>query len=82
MKIRTGTLLALAILLVLGLGSCRREYICQCTIVYTGQPGLPDTTIKEYKVSDTKKKAASKCESNSSQSEKDGIKSVETCKLY
>ncbi len=82
MKFRTGTLLALAILVAFGLSSCRREYICQCTIVYSGQPGLPDSTVKEYKVSDTKKKAASKCENNSKTSEKDGITSVETCKLY
>ncbi|MBL7683404.1 MAG: hypothetical protein JNK00_08575 [Flavipsychrobacter sp.] len=82
MKFRTGTLLALAILITLGLGSCKREYICQCTIAYSGQAGLPDTLVKEYKVSNTKTKAKSVCEENSSTTEKDGIKAVETCKLY
>lgn len=82
MKFRTGTLLALAILISLGFSSCTREYICQCTITYSGQVGLPDTAVQEYAISNTKKKAKAKCEENSSTFERDGIKAVETCELY
>ncbi|HLO71411.1 MAG TPA: hypothetical protein VK167_11105 [Flavipsychrobacter sp.] len=82
MKFRTGTLLALAILVTLGLSSCTREYICQCTITYSGQAGLPDTAVQEYAISNTKKKAKAKCEENSATFDRDGIKAVETCELY
>jgi hypothetical protein len=82
MKLRPGILLVVALFMIMGLSSCVHEYICQCTIVYEGQPGLPDTLIKEYNISDTKKKAKNKCQANSSDAEKDGIKTKETCDLY
>lgn len=62
--------------------SCTREYTCQCTISYSGQPGLPDPEMHEYKVKDTKKNAEAKCEGNSETSEINGIKTVEDCKLW
>ena len=82
MKFRPTLLLALAFVSVVGMSSCVREYTCQCEISYTGQPGLPDTTIREYTIKDTKKKAKSLCEGNSFTSEENGIKTVENCHLY
>lgn len=82
MKLRLGTLLTIALLSMVFLSSCYHEYFCQCEISYSGQPGLPDTVVKEYNIRDTKDKAKSLCEQNSGEKEKDGIKSVENCHLY
>ncbi|RYZ53966.1 MAG: hypothetical protein EOP49_06155 [Sphingobacteriales bacterium] len=82
MKFRFPVILAAAFLLMNLLSSCTRDYICQCTIKYTGQPGLPDSVVREYPVTDTKKKAKSVCESNSGTYETNGITTTETCKLY
>lgn len=81
MKLRAGSLV-IALLSLLTLNSCVREYICECEISYSGKPGLPDTVIKRYDVKDTKKNAEALCEDNSSTSEKDGIKTVENCYLF
>lgn len=82
MKLRSGLLAAIVFFVIIGSTSCVKEFICECEIVYSGEPGLPDTLINQYKVADTKKKAKQKCEAASSENEKDGIKAVETCKLY
>lgn len=82
MKLRPGTLLVFALFVMMGFSSCVHEYICQCTITYTGQAGLPDTVVHEYKISDTKKKAQSTCKDNSYEKDKDGIKAKESCDLY
>lgn len=81
MKLRLPLLLAL-LLFCLGATSCVHEYICQCDFTYSGQPGLPAPYTKEYTIKDTKSKAKSICEGNSSTSEKNGIKTVENCHLY
>lgn len=80
MRYRYLPLAAFAIMLLAS--SCTREYKCQCNISYSGQPGLPDTVLKEYTVRDTKDKAKSLCEGNSATSESNGIKTVEDCKIY
>lgn len=82
MKLRSWLLPALAIIIVAGTSSCTQNFICQCEIAYSGQPGLPDTLINEYELSNTKKKAQEICESGSSENEEEGILTVETCKLY
>lgn len=82
MKLRPGTLLAVALFIMACTSSCKREYICHCEIVYSGQPGLPDTVTREYFITDTKKKAESACKANSSKTEKQGITTEETCGLY
>lgn len=82
MKLRSGLLSVFAFLLLLGATSCTKDFICECEIVYSGQPGLPDTLINEYKITNTKKEAQSICEEGSSENMEDGIKTVETCKLY
>ncbi len=65
------------------LSSCTREYICQCKIKYTGAtPGLPDSTLVEYKLKNNRKEAISQCKANSFTSTKDGITLTEDCKLY
>ena len=81
MKLRFA-LIVFSVLLTLGLTSCTREYICQCTIRYSGQPGLPDSTMREYPIKDTRKGAKSVCEGNSGTYETNGIKAEENCRLY
>ncbi len=82
MKFRLSAVLMMLVLVAIMFSSCTREYVCKCTISYTGQPGLPDTLVREYPVKDTKKKAKAVCEENSQNSEQGGIKSVENCHLY
>lgn len=82
MKLRTALLVAIASVSILGLSSCVRDYVCQCEITYSGKPGLPDTLITSYKLTDTKKNAETLCQENSTESEEDGIKTVEVCDLY
>ncbi len=64
--------------------SCTREYICQCVVSYSGvQPGLPDTTIFEFKIKDKKKTAISNCEANSTNYvSPDNIVMTEKCRIY
>lgn len=78
------TLLLAATLLVFACSSCVHEYTCQCKIKYSGQPGLPDSTIREYSIRDTKDKAKAACEQNSSQStdQTTHITTNEDCKLF
>lgn len=76
------TLLLAAAGITLLLSSCVREYTCQCQIVYTGQPGLPDTLIREYPIKDSKKKAESTCQGNSTTSDNNGIHTEEDCSLF
>lgn len=82
MKMRLGPLVLLCFTAMVFFSSCAREYICQCQIIYTGQAGLPDTITNEYPVTDTKKKAKADCTSQSTSSEKDGVKTEEICDLY
>ncbi len=65
MKLRPGILLALCFTIMVLMSSCVHKYICQCEVSYTGQPGLPDTSIREYDITDTRKKAQTACEANS-----------------
>ena len=81
MKIRLLPVALLAVALP-ALSSCTREYVCQCTIVYTGQPGLPDTVHREYPLRDTKSKARDLCQGNSYESTTGGITTKESCDLY
>lgn len=82
MRLRPGILLALSFITIVCMSSCVHKYICQCEISYSGQPGLPDTVVKEYDITDTKKKAEQACDNNSTSYTKDSIKTVEDCHLY
>jgi len=82
MKLRNSVLLTLAILSVFSMTSCVKKYTCSCLIKYTGAPGVPDSVVNEYDIINNKKAAASVCKNESFEKEVDGIKVVETCKLY
>jgi|JI6StandDraft_1071083.scaffolds.fasta_scaffold560398_1 hypothetical protein len=73
----------LLISMILIVSSCTQEYICQCSIKYTGNPpGLPDSSVVEFKIRDKKKEAIKNCEANSTTSTKDGITFIEKCRIY
>ena len=82
MKLRQSILMALAVAGIITSSSCVKKYICHCNINYSGVPGLPDSTTKEFDISDTKSKAKSKCEAESGTYNNNSIKTVETCYLY
>jgi len=69
--------------ILIGLSSCTQEYICQCEVSYEGaQPGLPDSSIHQFLIRDTKEEAKSKCEANSFEYNNGGITTKEECQLY
>ena len=77
------TLLLGAAALAITCSSCVREYTCHCDIKYSGQPGLPDSLVREYPIRDTKDKAKSLCEQNSTHTtDASGIKTDEDCALF
>ncbi|MEZ5015843.1 MAG: hypothetical protein R2800_02245 [Flavipsychrobacter sp.] len=82
MMLRSGLFIVAALFAMAFMSSCTREYICECEISYSGKPGLPDTSLNRYTIEDTKKNAESLCKENSSESVKDGIKTVENCYLF
>lgn len=82
MRFRGSVLLLLAVASVMLLNSCVKNYTCQCSIQYSGTPGLPDSTVNEYEIYNTKKAAESLCEDQSFEKEENGIKVRETCVLY
>jgi len=82
MKYCNMLVLPVLLLMIIGMSSCVRDYICQCEVKYSGQPGLPDSSVKSYPVRDTKKKAKAICEQNSFSAEDGEIKTEETCRLY
>jgi len=82
MKFRTTILLLLAIAGSVYMTSCTKSYTCQCSIVYSGSPGLPDSSTQEYSITDSKSNATSKCKAESGTFTNNGITSTETCILY
>jgi hypothetical protein len=63
--------------------SCTREFICQCHVKYTGNvPGLPDSTMHETVIKNTKSAAEANCKKNSTTTTQDGVTMTETCDLY
>jgi hypothetical protein len=63
--------------------SCTHEYICQCVVTYTGvQPGLPDSSIHEFKIKDKRDAASKNCEANTTQTNQNGVVSDSRCKLF
>lgn len=83
MKFRgSALLLFVAVAGVLAMSSCVKKYTCQCVIKYSGAPGLPDSVVNEYDITDSKKGAESKCKEESFEHVDNNIKVVETCKLF
>jgi len=75
-----------ALLLCLSVGlvfsSCTREYICKCTLTYTGKPGLPDPLVKEYPITDTKQNAINLCSEKSASYDDNGVHTDEVCEIW
>lgn len=81
-KYFTTLLLALPAVVLLTATSCTREYICQCKMTYSGAPGLPESQVREYPITDTKKKARTACQESSRTYDSGGIHTVEECDLF
>lgn len=81
-KRSTSLLVALSAIVLLLATSCTREYVCQCQMTYTGQPGLPEGQVREYSITDTKKNAESACKESSRTYDNGGIHTVEDCDLF
>jgi hypothetical protein len=62
--------------------SCTKNYTCRCTIKYSGYPGLPDSVINEYSITNTKAEAKNKCDKESKTYDHPPQHTVETCVLY
>jgi len=82
MKFRPSVLLAMAIAGLITVSSCSKNYTCQCNIVYSGYPGLPDSSMTSFSITDTKSGAKSDCSAQSGTYNNNGIQTVETCVLY
>jgi hypothetical protein len=82
MKFRLPLILFAALFTMTAFSSCTKEFICQCTIEYSGQPGLPDPVVKEYPITDKKKDAEAACEGNSGTYRSGEIETKETCELF
>ncbi len=82
MKLRPSFYLVMSFAAVLAMSSCVKKYTCHCDIKYSGAPGLPDSTVKEYDITDSKTKADDKCKKESGTFDNNGIHTVESCYLY
>ncbi len=82
MKISRFLFLALATAGIITSSSCNKKYICHCDLKYSGVAGLPDSTTKEFDITDTKEKAKTKCAAESGTYNNNSIQTVETCYLY
>jgi hypothetical protein len=72
----------LFVIAVLGT-SCTREFICQCHVSYSGKvPGLPDSTLTETVIKNTRSQAEKNCKANSTSTTTNGITVTESCNLY
>lgn len=81
-KRATSFLIALSAVVLLTATSCTREYVCQCKMIYSGAPGLPNGEVREYPITDSKKNAESSCKASSKEYDKDGIHTIEECDLF
>jgi hypothetical protein len=76
-------LTVLLLVVVIGASSCTREFICQCKVKYSGNvTGLPDPTITETVVKNTRQQAQDNCKKNSVTTLQDNVTMTETCDLY
>jgi len=83
MRFRPSLILTVLVLIALfGTTSCVKNYTCRCVIKYNGYPGLPDSVVNEYTISNTKPEAKNKCDKESGTYSKPPISAVEKCVLY
>lgn len=68
--------LAIAVLGILSLASCKKDYTCECTISGSGLSATVSQNINE-----TKKKAKEKCEAENYSETIDGETTTATCKI-
>ena len=81
-KRSTSFLIALSAIVLFTTTSCTREYTCQCQMIYSGAPGLPEGEVREYMITDSKKNAESKCRGNSREYDNGNIHTIEECDLF
>ena len=82
MKFRPSLIVVMAFAGFIAMTSCTKKYTCHCNLTYTGVPGLPDSTFKEYSITDSKSGATSKCKAESGTFDNNGIHTVEDCYIY
>ncbi len=82
MKFITPIVLALAVAGTISMTSCSKKYTCHCNLVYSGTPGLPDSSSTEYTIQNNKSGAQSVCNAQSGTYINNNITTVETCYLY
>jgi hypothetical protein len=82
MKIRLSVILVMAFAGIIAMSSCVKKYTCQCVIKYSGTPGLPDSSVQTYDITDSKSGATSKCKSESFSHDDNGIHTEETCTIF
>ena len=81
-KRSTSLLIALCAVVLLSATSCTREFVCQCKMTYSGNPGLPQEQVREYSITDTKKNARSACQGSSRTYDNGNIHTIEDCDLF
>ncbi len=82
MKFRLSIILVMAFAGIIAMSSCVKKYTCQCVIKYSGMPGLPDSSVQEYSITDKKSGADAACKAESFTHDANGIHTVETCILF
>ncbi len=82
MKLRPFLTTAIAVISIICMSSCTRNFTCRCVFTYSGVPGLPDSTYTEYTIKDSKAHAKSLCEGGSNVTDKNGVHTEENCSLF
>lgn len=82
MKLRPLLTAAIAVISIICISSCTRDFTCHCVFKYSGVPGLPDSTYTEYTITDSKAHAQSLCEGGSHVIDKNGVHTEENCSLF
>lgn len=74
-------ILSLVVVAALSTVSCKKNYTCTCTIVYSGAlAGTPNATIT-YTIDDTKSKAKTACTSDATTATAGGAGETATCSI-
>jgi hypothetical protein len=81
MRSRLFLFLSLAVMAIISLASCTKNYTCHCTMKYSNYPGLPDSSFQEFTITDNKGGAKSKCEAKSGKYTNNNISTLENCYL-
>ena len=82
MKVWGSILAVITFCVVFLMSSCTKTYICHCDVTYNSSPGVPDTTYKEFNITDTKGNAQSICNKQTNTYNQNNIYTIENCYLY